>query len=137
MTISINSHSTPRCIAGCSLNQFGLGVTACYPWVTSSSAVPTVPLWPLPPKPSSAPRVTPLALWSRKGIGIVLVLLAYIITPRGMARIYKCHYNCYMYILYICYCYPVSVPQPCLYPILTPYSTVASVVPECEPSICT
>ena len=131
MTISINSHSTPRCIAGCGLNQFGLGS---YPWVTSSSAVTTIPLWPRPPMPSSAPCVTPLALWSQKGIGIVLALLACITTPRGMARIYECHYNCYMYILYICYCYPVSVPQPCLYPTLTPNPTVASVVPGCEPS---
>ena len=126
MTISSHSHSSPRCIDGSGLNQFGLGS---YMWVTSSSAVSTIPLWLLPPEASTAPFGSPLALWSRTGIGIILVLLVYCTTSRGMARIYECHYTCYMYILYICYCYSVSVPQPCLYPTLSLYTTVSTVVP--------
>ena len=146
MTFSINSNSSPRCIDGCGLNQLGLGS---YMWVTSSSAVPIIPHWPLPPKAiphwllppmaSSAPTVPPLALWSRTGIGFTLVLLADFTCLRGMARRFECIHNCRIYSTYIVlyrivHYNPVSVPQPCLYPTLTPYTTVAFalVIPECD-----
>ena len=99
-----------------------------------NSAVPSNPRWLRPPEPPSAPIVSPLALWSRKGIGFTLVLLATFTCCRSVARRFEYMYNCFMYILLhtICHSYPVSVPQPCLYPTLPLNTIVSSVVPGCE-----
>ena len=139
MTISSISYSSLRCIDGCGCNQSGSGS---YPCVTSGSAVTVIPHsrhWLLPPEASTAPIVNALSLWSRKGIGFVLVLLADITSWRGMARIFVCPYHVNMYncisiytVLFYLYCCFISIPQPCLYPITTPYTTVAPVVPECD-----
>ena len=135
MTILSNPYSSPRCIDGSGWIHIWLGS---YARVTSGSAVPSIPRWrwPRPPVASSALIISPLALWSRKGIGFTLVLLVEFTCWRGMARRFECMYNYCIYIVLhqICHYYPVSVPQPCLYPTLTPYTTVAfaPVVPDCE-----
>ena len=136
MTLSYYSYSSPRCIDGFGLNQFEQGSYLC---VTSGSAITTIPHWLLPPdwllppEASTALIGNPLALWSLTGIGFLLVLLADTTSVRGMARICKCYYSFHIYINCILfYCCCISIPQPCLYPIATPYTTVAPVVPECD-----
>ena len=138
MTVLINSFSLAR-------QSVGSGeIKGSYPLVTSSSAVPTNPLWLRPPEPardslllpalSSAPRVTPLSLWSRTGIGSILAMLVDYTRPPGMTRTYILHFNCYIFFVcqHIRHCHPVLVPQSCLYPTLSPCSTVASVAPDCD-----
>ena len=116
MTILSNPYSSPRCIDGSGWIHIWLGS---YPSLTSGSAVLTIPLWLRPPEPPSAPIVSPLALWSRTGIGFILVLLAENTNLQGMARIFKWCYHFYMYIycislylsLLLCAC-SAAMPLP-------------------------
>ena len=138
MTLSINSFSLPRQYVGSGW------IKGSYPWVTSGSVVSTNPHWLLPPEPardsllppalSSAPTVTPLSLWSRTGIGATLAMIVDYTRSPGMTRTYILHFNCYIFFVcqHICHCHPVLVPQSCLYPTLSPCSTVASVAPDCD-----
>ena len=125
MTISSHSHSSPRCIDGSGLNQFGLGS---YMWVTSSSAVRTIPHWLLPPKAiphwllppmaSSAPIVPSLALWSLTGIGVTLLLLAgYTILEVWLGDLNV--FTIVHYMIYVLYCI-ISLLSPCIGPAAMP-----------------
>ena len=109
MTISSISYSSLRCIDGCGCNQSGSGS---YPCVTSGSAVTVIPHsrhWLLPPEASTAPIGNPLALWSRKDIGLVLVLLADFTSWRGMARTFVRSYHGHMYNCIYIHCILLSV----------------------------
>ena len=123
-----NSYSSPRCIDGSGLNQFGLLVMGSYPWVTSGSAVPFTPRWPLPPKAiphwplppmaSSAPIVPPLAFWSLTGIGVTLLLLAgYTILEVWLGDFNVCIIVLYM--IYVLYCI-IYLLSPCNGPAAMP-----------------
>ena len=96
----------------------------CYPRVTSSSAVSTSPRWPRPPVATSAPTAPPWALASLTGIGVLLIVIAGITSPRGMVQnisyhvyisyIISCIISCmYIISLVLSRCItPAAMPQP-------------------------